>query len=421
MRDLNAVKDRNPAFIPGRLLLAQLLQHRGDSTGAIRELEDAVQISPLQRDARLALVNAYGSARPTQWEQLDRVLAAAEANPQLRDDPIWLQRDAGALAARKQFPEAIAKIRAALKISPDNPQIVSTYILLLVDARDYQGALQETDKLLAAGKKYWWIYYASGMARAGAGDKAAGLADLDKAIAVGDAANDGSAATQVLNEMAAKISFDEALHRAEKRAQEDSAWRLFVLQMYRNKGDWADAVKTAEAINADNGNLTPAQKLVVVDTLAAGYQSLGQLDKSRDAYLQWINLSPTDPVPLNNLAYMLAQDMHHPADAKAYSQKALQLVEQAGGDVNSVRDTHGWILTLCGGHDATAGMNLLQQAVDENGNFIEARYHLAQAYLRSAAPMMPRNSCKRPARWPRRSKPITGRSARRLRTEYRKV
>ncbi len=386
IRDLNVAKNRNPAFIPPRLLLGQILQRRGDPNAAIRELEDAVQVSPLNRDAQLALLNAYASARPPRWEQFDRVVAAAEADPQLREDPIWLERDSGSLAVRKQYSQSIQKIRAAIKLNPDNAQLNSSYLLLLVDSGDYQGALREADKLLAAGKKYWWVYFASGLAKGGAGDKPAALADLDKAIAVGDAANDGTATIRVLTEMAAKISFDEALHRAEKRAKEDSTWRMFVLQLYRYKADWPDAVKSAEAIDAEKSNLPTPQKIIVANTLAAGYQSMGETDKARQAYMSWLELAPTDPVPLNNLAYMLAETLHQPAQAKIYSQKALELVEKSGGDVNSVRDTHGWVLTLCGGHDARAGLKLLQQVVEENENFIEGRYHLGEAYLRGPQP-----------------------------------
>ncbi len=385
LRDLRTVKEHNPASIPARLVLAQVLDRRGQHDDAIRELEDAHQASPLHRDTSLALLNAYASARPARWDQFDRFLAAAEADPRLRDDPTWLQKDSAGLAARKQYPQAVQKIRAAMKLAPENSTLNYDFLGILLASQDNQAVLQETDKLLAAGKKDWWIYFASGMAKAGAGDKAGGLADLDKSIAVADAADNGAAVTQVLTEMASKVDFNEALHRSELRSKETGTWRLFVLQLYRRKGDWANAIKTADQINADPGsNLTRQQKLVIAEALANGYQSLNQPEKSRQAYGSWIELAPSNPIPLNNLAYLLAETMHQPTEAKVYSQKAYQLAQQSGADVNSIRDTHGWILTLCGGRDAVAGLKLLRQAVDENQNFIEARYHLAEAYLRGS-------------------------------------
>ena len=52
VRDLGFVKDRNPGFTRGRMLLAQVLQRKGQADEAIRELENALQATRLSRDAR---------------------------------------------------------------------------------------------------------------------------------------------------------------------------------------------------------------------------------------------------------------------------------------------------------------------------------------------------------------------------------
>ena len=290
------------------------------------------------------------------------------------------------MVARRQYAQALQKIRSALKMSPDNPNIEFSYLSILLLSKDFQAVLQETDRLIASGKKQWWIYYSSGMAKALSGDKPAGLADLDKAIAIGDAEKDAAAASHVLQEMASQISFDDALTRAESRAKEDPAWRLFVLDLYRRKGDWANAVKMAESLSHDLATLPLQQKITVEETLSMGYQSLNQPEKARQAFVAWLDLVPTDRVALNNMAYLLAETLHKPADAKTYSQRALSLAQQSGGEINSIRDTHGWVLTLCGGRDAVTGLDLLRQAVNENQNFLEARYHLGKAYLLAAKP-----------------------------------
>ena len=49
----------------------------------------------------------------------------------------------------------------------------------------------------------------------------------------------------------------------------------------------------------------------------------------------------------------------------------------------SVADTHGWTLTLCGGPNSQIGLDILQKVVEDHQDFIEARYHLGEALLRS--------------------------------------
>jgi hypothetical protein len=89
---------------------------------------------------------------------------------------------------------------------------------------------------------------------------------------------------------------------------------------------------------------------------------------------------------LNNLANVLADDLHEPTQAVAYSQRAYDLSRQTGSFVASVSDTHGWVLTLCGGRDAQLGLSILQKVVEDHRDFVDARYHLGEAYLRESMP-----------------------------------
>jgi len=101
-----------------------------------------------------------------------------------------------------------------------------------------------------------------------------------------------------------------------------------------------------------------------------------------------LKLRPNDLVVLNNLAYLVAEEMGDPGNAKRYSQQAYNLVIRTGGAVRDVFDTHGWVLTLCGGHDAEQGLQILENLVDNNKDFTKGRLHLARSYVRQTRPMI---------------------------------
>jgi Tfp pilus assembly protein PilF len=109
----------------------------------------------------------------------------------------------------------------------------------------------------------------------------------------------------------------------------------------------------------------------------------GQFDKARDEYMKWLALAPNDRAALNNLAYLLAEDLKKPEQARQYSRQAFEEDRRNGVRDPGVADTHAWVLTLCGGSDAVQGLNLLYSIVQDNPSFLEARYHLGMAYLRS--------------------------------------
>ena len=59
------------------------------------------------------------------------------------------------------------------------------------------------------------------------------------------------------------------------------------------------------------------------------------------------------------------------------------LQNDANGKVEpGVLDTYGWVLVLCGGDDASRGIDMLKQAIQENDHLIEAECHLGEAYMR---------------------------------------
>jgi hypothetical protein len=101
-----------------------------------------------------------------------------------------------------------------------------------------------------------------------------------------------------------------------------------------------------------------------------------------------LTIRPDDVICMNNLAHLLAEYMNppEPQTAKSYSSRAYDLARLHWPEYQEVKDTHGWVLTLCGGADAQQGLQYLKEVVDHKDDFPEARYHLGEAYLRLPKP-----------------------------------
>jgi tetratricopeptide (TPR) repeat protein len=95
---------------------------------------------------------------------------------------------------------------------------------------------------------------------------------------------------------------------------------------------------------------------------------------------------PDNIEALNNLACMLVDSVRppRPAEALTYSQHAYNLMQQSGAIQPLVQDTQGWVLLNNGKIDEAT--MLLRQVVDNNP-FLDAYYHLAEAYLRNNQPL----------------------------------
>ena len=106
-------------------------------------METALKLAPLDKPLRLRLANLYMSNDPPQWSQFDQLLQQAEANDRLSSDPSWLSLKATGLFKRNQVSDALAKMRQAQAMAPDNIDLEHQYIDLLLQAKQYSDAEQE--------------------------------------------------------------------------------------------------------------------------------------------------------------------------------------------------------------------------------------------------------------------------------------
>ena len=132
------------------------------------------------------------------------------------------------------------------------------------------------------------------------------------------------------------------------------------------RDDRAGAMADLEHATAATPTLVAAQH-----TLAAMYEAEGQYDAAIARYRAILDMSPDDPLALNNLAFALAVRKGSPSDALPFAQRARALAPRSG----AIADTLGWIQHLLGNDDEA--LPLLVDAVTLGPHEAEIHLHLA--------------------------------------------
>jgi Flp pilus assembly protein TadD len=106
--------------------------------------------------------------------------------------------------------------------------------------------------------------------------------------------------------------------------------------------------------------------------LASLYEFAGDYDKAIERYRRLQQLTPANPLVLNNLAYALAVRKNQVQEALPIAEKANEL---AKGKIANITDTLGWIYHLAGQDDRAA--KLLEEAVRSGTNNADMNLHFA--------------------------------------------
>ena len=162
VHNLGVIVTRSPSNVQYKLEYANALLRTKDNEGATVQLEDAVRLEPFNKAARLKLLDLYTLNK--KWSQFEDKVNYAELNPAI-SGPIWARMHAYAFSAQGRYPEAIAKIREAISLDENNETYARDYLVILLQSKDTDGVIRETDRLLDAGHHQWWVYHLRGLAR----------------------------------------------------------------------------------------------------------------------------------------------------------------------------------------------------------------------------------------------------------------
>jgi tetratricopeptide (TPR) repeat protein len=384
VEDLTAARNAQPKNVEMRLSLADALRTSRDNERAINELENVLQIDPQSKAARMKLIDLYAAAKPPRWSDADRIIAQTREMPELASDPSLLHQEAMVRLKEGRNAEALAAIEGALKSAPNDPVLTQAHLNILLAAGENQRVVQDADALL---KKHeaWWLRLMRAEAQARLKDQAAALKDYEAALANVAADQDQAVAQKIISSISDELGPDEALRFVRQRASADPRWNIDVAYLLYHQHKEDDARRTIEGVLAHEKDLKPVDRVGALRLAGMIYMTGHPADyaKAKAAYVKLLGESPNDLAALNNLACLLAGNVNppQPREARVYSQKAYDLVKQSGRWDPLVADTHGWILSLCDKDDLPAAIRILGDVVDRHP-FPEARYHLAEAYVK---------------------------------------
>ncbi len=330
---LEAAIKLRPDFVVARNLLARIYLTKKDYARALKEAEDIIGMNKDDLDARLtrssALLAIGDNAKAR--EELDGILQVAPNNLDARYESgflAWQQKD------YKRAEDAFAQLT---KINPKD----SRGLLGTVETLASQNRLGEGIKLVE-----------DAVARE------PGRRDLELALA---------------NLYVRDMRYDAAIARFQDllKAEPKSADLLMrVAEAERRKGDINGAIDTFR--RASQLAPTDVRPLLQLGLLLDG---TGRRDQAKPVYEQVLKLQPDQPIALNNLAFIKAEDGQDLDEALTMAQRARQ------GMPNSpdVMDTLGWIYLKKNLSDDA--IRTFKQLVVADPNRAAYHYHYGMALL----------------------------------------
>ena len=340
LKDFQQVVHATPEAEPGHLMLGFVLARLGRVNEAIPELEKAVALNPNDTDARTNLALAYEQAHaPVKAIPLFAALeAAARAQGHGLPSPI-LAAYVRSLAATGQWPEANARMSAAIADNPQNAELHDEFGSMYEQQHDLPKAEEQFREAIRLKPNFTAAHLHLGLALRAARDANA-LTELEQAHELAPQNE------QVTLELAKTLTLagrdDQAIPLLEHALEQTPKSNVLAYQLgiaYQNTGRSKEALpllrKAAAAEPRNSEVLTNLglalcqaqqakdavpvlQKAIALSpknlsarqNLAAAYVSLGQHEDAIDALRAALKLAPRDPRLHYNLgvAYKMQDD-----------------------------------------------------------------------------------------------------------------
>ena len=338
----------NPGYVVARLAQIQVALLRGDTDAANKDADDLLRISPGRVEG--IVMKAAALQRAQKYDEAHALLEPALAkNP--TSVPIMLELGVIDMQ-QKKAKEAIDLFARAYKTDPNS----------------IRGLLGESRALLADGQK----------------DKSVEIirVEMEKYPDRVDIQHELGNAEAAAGQFPQAIATYQGLLAKFKDPKQQAGLLVQIGQSYRYMGDIQHSIEAFEKSRAG----LPDNAMTMRD-LGQLYDELGRKDSAKQFYERALKLDPTDPLALNNLAYLLAQNNGDLNIALDYAQKAKQRLPTYG----EITDTLGWIYLK---------KNLTDNAIDnfrslvaQNPSSPTYHYHYAMALKQKGDRESARKEC----------------------------
>ncbi len=388
LQDLQILQQSSPNNVGVLLNMAQAytLLHRPED--AITELETALRAQPLNKEVRMRLVDLYVNNPHPRVNDALRLLVEVEATPPFDKDASVFEAEAAIYNLQHNDDLALAKSETALRLAPDDPEVVRTNMQILWNRHDYQALIDHFAALKDKWKKTSWALWDLGMAEKSLNNPQA-LPDLKRALTAAVTEDDPQEIDLVARGISSAFSTDEAINAIKDASREHVSAKLSLAHLYQTKGDSASALATIDDLMSNLNKLSRRDQINTLQSAAILYQVAKpkpMVDKAYNAYQQWLKLDPNNLEAMNNLACLLADNYSPPRaeEGLQYADRAVGEMSQLGRTEPRLLDTQGWLTILNG--SPVDGINILDTAMTQFDPFPEEYLHLGEGYLRMQIP-----------------------------------
>ncbi|QQE13008.1 tetratricopeptide repeat protein [Planctomycetota bacterium] len=342
-RTSDAIKSYNnaiqyaPNLMIARRELAALQQRRGRPDEAIRELQNLLSINPKDASARRQLLVVLRDEKKI----LEAKTVAQEAIELTPEDPRWYSMLGDLEAVNGNYKAAVEAKMVSFDLAPSDQAMTRIGELLFQANRPdklieiYDSNNEYSTNILAKAHR--------GRALVLLNDAESGTKLLDQAF--DDCQNFGqlmAISAQVKAALGQEYLFQKLTNQDNA---EKAAWgQIIIGETLLSQRDFDQAIELSNSVLP---LVTDALKLRALRTIATAHYMKEDFTASKNAYETILEAYPDDLGTLNNLAYLLADDLKTPEPALPLAKRAYELAPQN----EQILDTYGWVLFSAGQHE----------------------------------------------------------------------
>ncbi|MCH7719496.1 MAG: tetratricopeptide repeat protein [Planctomycetes bacterium] len=380
--DLERMRAQHPDafdFAP-RIRLAGAYAVNGQEDMAVSELQTVSEENPDARHVSRAWVELLFSLR--RHAEAQQVLTGLISR--FPEEPEWYALRGRASYRSDDHPDALADFRRAVEASEYLPEYVAELLDLYVTENAVADGILFYEQSVPEQRRSPVVRYHYAHLLALRGDTTAAVQLYRKVM------NDDSLGFQDAQRLAvdANSAFPDggaidAFENTPVEADLEQANNHILSGLLTVAGRDVEGAALAESLR--QVATTDVERLLSLAWLGEIYTRTREYDKAKRCFEETLEINPDSISALNNLAYILADELGQPEQALPYAKRAALLSERRGasdvgmsGKWAPIFDTLGWVHARLG--DFADARGELSRAVQADPQFLPAYYHLAEVY-----------------------------------------
>lgn len=370
MDDLARAIELDPDLNPARRMLATMYARQGDIRRAISELRVLIERDPRDKLARVQLVGLYAHS----GQSTPRRSLLKESTGLFPDDVNWLRLQAEQAMEEDDFELAIVKLLEAIQIKPTAKNLIVLIDLLLNSG--------QTDTAMSVMRQQREVVRRIPILLAQRGRALAAMGQDDHARASFETAIQGCKTFPQIYAIRHQIveawGMDQATSFFGEQAhgENEGLVKLAIAELLTRSKKHEQAIKQLDTLDSQIATDSPYY-LEYYQLRALTLYELGRYDDALAVFENALSQKPNDVMMLNNLAYLLTENLQRPEEAVELARKAATLAPN-----NSlVLDTLGWSLFRAG--ETAPALTALERSVSIRATATNC-LHLGEALLNRA-------------------------------------